>query len=157
MAVERGHIDLLSFLLGARCDINKTTDRGHFLLHTGVTGNSSEAIRLLLAMRADPNVTDIKGATPLMHAAYGGRLDALKALTTAPVNLDIAYPQDCRPFFTGVKRAGKTAIHLALSSNDVACVKELMRLRADTTIQDADGLTPLDLATSDDARSALLA
>jgi ankyrin repeat protein len=57
-----------------------TRDPDHvFLQHAALTGDITE-IRRLLALRADPNTTDLAGWTPLHAAASGGHADAIREL-----------------------------------------------------------------------------
>merc|ERR1712232_1221042 len=82
LAAEESRTDLLRTLHNMKYDLRAC--RGTFswsLLHVAVVSNQPESIRMLLAVRCDANAIDDRGATPLLHAVVGGRLDALKALT----------------------------------------------------------------------------
>jgi cytohesin len=131
----------------------------------------ADAIRLLLAKGADPNLGQVVGITPVMAAAGLGSRDAdtrgvftvpdvqrssIAALTLlldagADVNAHIMgrYGEFCCPHPSGEAldyMIGQTAIHGAAfwGWNDV--VKFLAERGADVSARDANGLTPEDAA-----------
>jgi uncharacterized protein len=76
-ACEKGHIENVRELLKTQIDLNHVNRPGWTaLMETAMKKNRgpvhTEITRLLLAARADPNVPDHQGLTPLTHAERAG-------------------------------------------------------------------------------------
>ena len=131
-----GPIDVVVLLLhhGARIkgwDLDKEGDP----LLDAVGSNGLEAVRLLLAAGADPNVRDGEGYSPLRVCADKGHLEMARLLLLCGATKTIDE--------WGGERA-MTALGLAARGLHVAMVKLLLAHGADPQAQDADRLTPLD-------------
>ena len=89
----------------------------------------------------DVNARDEGGCTPLMLAASGGQLEAVRLLITAGANVNV---QDSRtgmtPLIWGVGTMGPARVSLSI-------VRLLLDTGADPNIQANDGMTALDWAT----------
>jgi len=77
--------DVIRALLDAGADPNLGNDMKP--LHRAASLCDSAVVRMLLGRGADPNAREINGGTPLMGAAFAGRLDAVRLLIAA--NADV--------------------------------------------------------------------
>lgn len=103
-------------------------------------------IRFLLAQRADPNLGDRDGSTPLMIAANLGFVDGIQALVAGGARINQANGR------------GETALHFAVQRRDVNTVRALVEAGADPELQDSvAGKSPRDYASEDVRLAAVLA
>jgi ankyrin repeat protein len=102
-----------------------------------VISNQHAAVELLLERKADPNVADSNGCTPLMMAA--SRDDILPILQTLldrkDIAIDAVHPDTVL-----------TAFHYACVVGNADCAVELARHGCDTTLRTEDGETGKELA-----------
>lgn len=95
---------------------------------------SGETTVLLLERRADPNVQNNRGNTPLHMAAYYGRIHAVKALLAAEASTSI------------VNRGGETPLHRAARGGEIEILRALASNGADFCVQDGQGMTAITAA-----------
>lgn len=95
-----------------------------------VISNDPGRVRTLISSRADLNVTDDLGRTPMIYAAEQGYEPIVRALAEAGASLNV---QDGR---------GRTALLAAAEQGHLPVVLTLIRERADTGLT-ADGKTAL--------------
>ncbi len=101
--------------------------------------------RAMLGFRADPNIANRAGVTPLMTAAFLGFSEGADLLLRLGARVN------------AVNNQGESALHLAVQRGDVAMVRLLLDARADPNLQDRiAGLSPIDYARRD-ARLAQIA
>ncbi len=100
-----------------------------------VGSNRPEAVRLLLAAGADPNVRDGEGHSPLRACADKGSLEMARILLLCGATRTIDE--------WGGERA-MTALGLAARGLHVEMVKLLLAHGADPQARDVDRFTPLD-------------
>ncbi|TWB58229.1 ankyrin repeat protein [Rhizobium sp. ERR 922] len=110
-------------------------------LHKAAATGDVAAIQQLLDSGAAIETQDAKGATPLLVATHGNRVDAARALIEAGVNVD------------HVNRLGWTALIEAIilgdgGSRHVEIVRLLIDSGANVNLADNDGVTPLRHARS---------
>ena len=132
-AEPAGPIDSVVLLLrhGARVtgwDISKERDP----LFDAVLGNQIEAVRLLLAHGADPNVQDDEGRSPLRLCAEKGYLEMARLLLLCGANKTIH--ESGGP-------AGMNALGFAATRLHVDMVRLLLAHGADPLIGDGDDMT----------------
>jgi ankyrin repeat protein len=129
---------------------------------TGATGTLTE----LLRRGADPNAATEGGISALMAAAYHGEVEALSLLLAqrrievnraTPLKINPghfgAYDEDPEPLRTGER----TALMYAAAAGRVASITMLLQHGVNDRAIDAEGLTALDYARSEEARNALRA
>lgn len=131
-----GPIDAVVLLLrhGARVNGWDVSKKGDPLLDA-VVMNHIEAVRLLLAAGADPNVCDGEGYSPLRVCADKGYLEMARLLLLCGATKTIEEWGGERPM---------TALGFAARGLHVEMVKLLLAHGADPQGQNVDRLTPLD-------------
>src|SRR6185369_3979791 len=82
LALDDDRTDLVKRLLECGADPNRKSDSRSPLLDA-VQWRNFEAVKLLLAKRADPNQVDLLGTSPLMVAAFNGDRNIVQALLAA--------------------------------------------------------------------------
>jgi ankyrin repeat protein len=137
VAAEKGEIDLARRLIGKGADAKALTPSGETVLHAAAMIESTALMAELIEAGADKNLANRDGETPLHWAAMTGTFLAVKALADAGADLDA---QDAR--------AGNTALHAAVSHDDIVLVHYLLSKNVRTDIRNKDGLTALELAQS---------
>lgn len=131
-----GPIELLVVLLRHGASVN-TWDAQHTStpLLTAVQIRHVEAVRLLLAAGADPNVRDNEGDSPLRICAHQGFLDVARLLLLC--GADKAIHEAGGP-------AGMNALGLAAYALNVEMVRLLLAHGANPHLPDADRMTVFD-------------
>jgi len=87
-ACHHGHVDTVALLLTTAIDVNHVNRLGWTaLLEAIILGDGgrshTEIVRLLLAHRANPNLADAQGVTPLAHAQQRGQRTIVQLLRAA--------------------------------------------------------------------------
>jgi len=98
----------------------------------------------LIAAKGDQQVKNKSGATPYLSAATTNQLLMVQYYLGKAKDV-IAKIEDINQ----VDSKGNTALHIAASLGYKKIIKFLMEEKADTTIKNAAGQTPLDEATPD--------
>jgi ankyrin repeat protein len=104
-------------------------------LGCAASGGHAEVVRLLLKHGAKPNLAEVGGHTPLMHAALSGSAEAASALISAGARLDVADEE-----------GGWTALMWAAMRGRLPVVKVLCEAGAKTELKDKKKQTALQLA-----------
>ena len=136
-AAEKGQIDMARRLIAKGADAKALTPTGETVLHAASMIESTALMTELIAAGADKNIANHDGETPLQWAALTGTFLAVKALADAGADLDV---QDAR--------TGNTALHAAVSHDDIVLIHYLLSRNARTDIRNKDGLTALEMAQS---------
>eukprot|EP01046_Picozoa_sp_COSAG06_P005177 COSAG06_NODE_228_length_19725_cov_8.167839_11_plen_695_part_00 len=92
------------------------------LLIQAVLTDRHSAVELLLERKADPNLADSLGLTPLFSAAAGGHLPVLRTLLDREAAID------------AVSANGHTAFHVACNVGRTDCAVELVRQGCNTKL-----------------------
>jgi ankyrin repeat protein len=139
-------VEVARLLLERGVPVDATDDEGQTPLHVAALATQGEeTARLLLAHRANLRATTREGWEPLHLAAGAGNRDTVALL--------LAHKADVN---AREKSGGQTALHLAISNEtrkdalgeagSLAMVRLLLDNKAEATIKDNQGRTPLDLA-----------
>jgi uncharacterized protein len=136
-AAEKGEVEMARALIARGADAKARTPNGETVLHAASMIESTALMTDLIQAGAEVNAANKDGETPLQWAALTGTFLAVKALADAGADLDA---QDAR--------AGNTALHAAVSHDDIVLIHYLLSKNVRTDIRNKDGLTALELAQS---------
>ena len=64
-ACDRGHLDIVKYILGLGADVNKRDSEGQTCLHYAVSCDYLEIIKILLESKVESNVEDDEGQKPI--------------------------------------------------------------------------------------------
>ena len=136
-AAEKGQVEMAKLLIARGADARALTPNGESVLHAAAMIESAALMSSLIEAGADKNLANRDGEAPLHWAAMTGTFLAVEALADAGADLDA---QDAR--------AGNTALHAAVSHDDIVLIHYLLSKNARTDVRNNDGLTALELAES---------
>lgn len=126
-----GHAEIMRMLLDAGADPNRVSDIGDAALHRAAW-RDGEAVGLLLAAGANPNVTErTLGQTPLHVAASGSASSNARQLLAAGALTEPRYYR------------GRTALFIASHIGADGVVRALLSAGAVVDAADDQGLTPV--------------
>lgn len=137
LAARANHVAAVKALIEAGADINQRDSRSdNPFLYAGATGQL-EILRLAIAARANTRLTNRYGGTALIPAAHYGHVEVVRELLT---RTDVAVNH--------VNNLGWTALMEAIVLSDGGprhqqIVRLLIEHRADVSIADKEGVTPL--------------
>jgi len=166
-----GHDMIIDYLVNCGGNINEKNLTGVTPLGKAVESARPDAMRTvkcLLKHRADPNIADCNGNTPLIKAVKIGNIELVKCLighTTTDVNkcnlekntaLHEATFKGNKELVDGLIAAGadvnkqnsarKAPLHRAVAANHLIIVKTLLDNGASVNLQDSLGYTPCHYA-----------
>lgn len=125
--------------------LNFRDDKGESALHVVTARRDSEYLGYFLGRKADPNVQDRKGDTPLMLAARSGFVEGIDVLLRVGARVD------------QTNRAGETALIGAVQQRQAAAVRRLLEAGANADLVDnATGRSARDYARMDTRNTELL-
>ncbi len=136
-AAEKGQVEMAGLLLARGADARVLTKNGESVLHAAAMIESAALTTALIEAGADKNLANRDGETPLYWAAMTGTFLAVKALADAGADLDA---QDLR--------SGNTALHAAVSHDDVVLIHYLLSKNVRTDIRNNAGVTAFGFAQS---------
>ncbi|KAL7960524.1 ankyrin repeat-containing domain protein [Trichoderma compactum] len=134
LASKAGNIPLLELLLRLNSEtVQAKTDDGRSVLHFGI--GSAECVECLLNHKADGNIRNGSGRTPLMVAAKMGLDETVKVLLGFGCNAELAI------------RGGRTALHFAAESGHVGVGRQLLQKHEEIlSLKDAADLSAIHYA-----------
>lgn len=166
-AAREGAVEAVRALAESGANLNLTDPEGTTALIVAVINGHYDVVSALIENGADPNIADIKGMTPLyaavdMHTigdTFGrpypakpvidGSLDAARVLIKggADVNARLTAPVLKRVYDAGDSRLGEgaTPFMRAARKCDVEMMRILLDAKADVTLAQKSGNTPLML------------
>ena len=118
--------------------------KGHTGLHLATQRRDLEWMDLLIALKANPNLTDKQGVTPLMLAAQMGWVEGIEKLTRHGARVDVA------------NNAGETPLISAVHRRDLGMLRVLLKAGADPDRNDNSGRSARDYAELDKSGSVML-
>ena len=144
-AVEKGDVETVKDLVNKNATVIDSRDvtDGHTALHTAVKRRDSVWLRYLLTYRANPNLADKQGVTPLMLASQLGYVEGIGILAAKGAKVDTA------------NDAGETPLILAVHRRDLPMVKILLAGGANPDRSDNSGRTARDYAKLEGVGQAL--
>ncbi len=116
-AAKQGHVETVRVLLNQGVKLDQQSRHWGRALHAAVLGRHCPIVELLLEYKADPNVTDVNGNTPLILAASRGNVEIVQVLLSHGVKL-----QD---------GPGKAAFTCAVQAGHHSVVKLFLQHKAD--------------------------
>ena len=169
IAAEKGHEDVMEFLLARGADYDAGDDNGIAPLMHALAGRQISAMRLLLRTGAEPNIRDQQGRTPLLCACERGSEEVVMLLLRYGAGVNCQGHDGRTPLsyaVTGANAEGLAGILIAqgvsLDTQDSsgrtplshACthrenedvVKLLLDHGADANSSSTDGRSPLSYA-----------
>lgn len=166
-----GHNMIMEYLLNCGASINERNLTGVTPLGKAVESTRPDVVgtvKCLLRHRADPNIADCNGNTPLLKAVKSGSIELVKCLiahSTIDVNKQNNEKNTAlhEAAFKGNKdlvdrliaagadvnkrnSAGKAPLHRAVAANHLVVVKSLLDNGANVNTQDSLGYTPCHYA-----------
>ncbi|KAL2236942.1 UNVERIFIED_CONTAM: Potassium channel AKT1 [Sesamum indicum] len=164
-AAARGDDLLLHHLLRRGLDPNELDNNGRNALHLAASKGFLECVLLLLDYGANPNTKDSEGNVPLWDAILGKHEAVIRVLVDNGATLssgdvggfacyaaeqnNIELLKEITKFggdVTLLNCSGTTALHTAISEENVEIIKFLMEQGADIDKPDVHGWTPRALA-----------
>jgi len=136
---------MAKLLIAKGADAKARTANGETVLHAAAMIESASLMTALIEAGADKNLANNDGETPLHWAAMTGTFLAVKALADAGADLNV---QDAQ--------LGNTALHAAVSHDDIVLIHYLMSKSVRTDLRNNAGLTAPELAQSRGRGSAKL-
>lgn len=151
-------------LVNRGMDVNSVDPAGNSLLHIAARNGNDSLIAELLKQKANPNIRNRVGDTPLMLAAYAGKLTAVDALLAggAQINLPGWTPLHYAVFAAQPEMVARllekgadvnarapnqqTALMLAAKVGNETIARLLLNAQADVDLKDQNGDTALVLA-----------
>jgi len=137
VAAEKGQLEMARTLIAAKADARALTPNGETVLHAAAMIESAALMTALIEAGAEINAANRDGETPLHWAAMTGTFLAVKALADAGADLNA---QDTR--------VGNTALHAAVSHDDIVLIHYLLSKNVRTDIRNNAGVTALEFAKS---------
>lgn len=140
LAAERGHTQVVKYLIDMGAYPYEVTDQGCTALHLACVNGHIDACKLLIDIRRDLDleVTSNDGYTCLHMSALGNHADVMKVLIAAGEDTDSRLPD------------GRTPMHIAAMEGHLDALKVLLRARANalltTRTTPVDTYVPLDTA-----------
>ncbi|KAJ9516149.1 hypothetical protein QJQ45_024574 [Haematococcus lacustris] len=177
IAAERGHLELLKYLLANQVDIDAGDKFRVTALHLASIQGHLECVRLLLQHRAAVQAVDTEGDTALHWAAtkghtevvvllgkYGAAVDAVNSKGWTPLHRAVYNGRrECSEqlvrqgaSLTATTADGNSALHLAAFMNQLSVMETLLSLGAAPTPLNARQQSPLQLCITEAAREIIL-
>eukprot|EP00042_Codosiga_hollandica_P037925 m.303798 g.303798 ORF g.303798 m.303798 type:complete len:625 (-) comp55256_c0_seq2:130-2004(-) len=131
-AIRQGHFQMVVLLMRNRADPLMTDKNGYTCLHIAAFFGQANICAYLIARGTDVDLRDKTGRTPLMWAAMKAMApETVRTLCALNASLNLTDAD------------GNTALHLAVSAENVSATKQLVDAGALTEIKNNQACTPL--------------
>ena len=149
-AAEVGVIEIVKLLLDNNADPNHANDKGAVPLGWAAAKGHIEIVELLLNRGANPNVVNNKGGVPLHFAAENGHAEIVELLLNknADPNIKSGYRENT-PLILAVVQSKYYRSNPVRKEKYTKIVESLLEKRADQSIENRRGNSPLEIATKD--------
>jgi len=142
-ACRSGHLKLMEYLISKGADTSVMDGAGEPLINVAADFGHVEILKYLLGSGFSVNAVSIIH-TPLIAAAESGHIEAVKFLLSSGASVDVT-PEARKD----------TALHAAAACGHLEIIKILLQNKADKTIKNGEGLTPVEVASTPEAKAAL--
>ncbi|MBI3849896.1 MAG: ankyrin repeat domain-containing protein [Verrucomicrobia bacterium] len=143
-AAGDGHKAMVELLLRRGAAVNAVDGAGQTALHRAAERGFLSVAEALLAAKADPNLRDETARTSLTLAVENGSRPVAAALLAHGVDPNIV--SRTRKNWGRDRTTEGAPLHFAVVRGDAAMVSLLLTNRADLTLRNSFGESPLDLA-----------
>ena len=158
---SKGQVDVVSFLLDNRADVNQGQAAGNkTALHEAVENGHKAVVDLLLARGADINAATTQGVTPLHLAVVKGFYQVCESLLAHQAKLDVVFTTSYDRSYTWFGVSGKwTPLLLAIREHRPSIAELLLQKGASVDLPGSERvsgermITPLTLAIMQGDRS----
>jgi len=117
MAIIKENKEIIKLLIAKKCDVNKPDDiNGNSPLMLATTLRQLDTMKLLIDSKADINLVDWEGKSPVHFAAYSGFGEELHLLCSNKADITIK---------DGEEANGMTALEMAEKAKETAMVEYL--------------------------------
>lgn len=152
-----------------RYNINEIDEDGNTALHVAAALNDADLVAFLIINKADIELKNNEGQTPLHVAVQNDAREAAKALVSFGANVFAKDAEDLSALETGFLKSaayydifittktselrdaedGRTIVHYFVQTKDVRAVETCIKKEIPLSVQDSNGRTPLDIAFED--------
>lgn len=134
-ACRGNDLDIITFLIEYRSDVNKADQNGIVPLHSAAARGNVKVCEMLLNNKAQIDKTDSYGSTPLHFAASYGQFEAVKFLIEEGASLELKDSRQRTPLSVAAREVAGIEI-----------VRLLVESGADVNTRDYSNSTPVSLA-----------
>jgi ankyrin repeat protein len=138
----------VAMLLDSGAKVDAQDNRGRTALYRAAAEGKTEAMRLLLARKANPNQQAIDGSSPLLAAITFGRVEAVNLLLASGSDVNLPDAQRTTPLALAAEGT-------AYMPNNAPLVRILLEKGAKPEVEDARGRTPLHRAAAEGKNEAV--
>lgn len=137
IAVDCGYLEMAKFLIGVGVDVNNSDYKKVTPLFTACDIGRLDLVKVLVENGADLNFQNANGETCLWIASAVPWLEIVEYLAKSPkILLNLSDNQ------------GQTALSVAAWEGNLEIVEALVKMGADLSLSDLEGLSPLEIAIS---------
>jgi ankyrin repeat protein len=142
-AMKRGEIPIIRMIIDNGAKVDVQDGRGNSPMHIAVPdGVHAEALAVLLAAHANPNLRDESGNTPLQ---------VFVSLNRPPLVIETLLKGGVS--VTSQNNEGKTALYIAVEEKRIALIPVLLRYDSDIFSITSTGMTPFGKALADNGQA----
>ena len=169
LLILQGRYDEAKDLFVTNLDVNQPDIEKNTALHVAASMGSVDMIEYLLARGADTSLRNRDGYTPIHIAIMNRKYDAIRALAESGKTifytdkeeknaLDLIFEIDGELLYNSVitpktlkitNDEGQTLVHYFILNKNLTAIQKCASLGVDLSTENAEGLTPLELAMQD--------